>query len=140
LLERDRAGIGDLGDDVADLSYVTDDFAAERFCDQLFGNDAGGDPRHRLSSARPPTAAVVAKAVLLVVGVVGVPGPVLVLDVRVVLALLVGVAHQNRDAGAGGAPLENASQDFGLVLFFALRDDVTLTGAAAHQVDAQIVL
>jgi hypothetical protein len=66
--------------------------------------------------------------------------PVLVLDIRVVFALLIGVAHQDGDAGAGGAALEDAGQNLRLVRLFALRDDVTLTRTAPAEIDAQIVL
>jgi hypothetical protein len=51
-------------------------------------------------------AAVVALAVFVVVGVVGVGRAEQVLDRRVVLGLLVGVANQQADRGAGGAAFE----------------------------------
>ena len=58
------------------------------------------DPHRGFARRLPTAAAVVADAVLLPVGEVGVSGPELVLDVSVVLRALVFVAHQEADGGA----------------------------------------
>ena len=57
-----------------------------------------------LARAAAATAARIADAVLLPVGVVGVAGAELLGDLAVVLAARIGVAHQQRDRRAGGAP------------------------------------
>ena len=63
---------------------------------------AGRDPRRGLARRCAAAAAIVAHAVLDVVGVVGVARPVLVLDVGIVLGALVDILDQQRDRRAGG--------------------------------------
>src|SRR5205823_5072346 len=91
------------------------------------------------AGARTAAAAVVAQAVLGIEGEVGVAGAILVLDVRVVLAVLIGVAKQDADRGAVGLALEDARPDLGNVLLLALRDDLRLAGAAPPQIGQQVV-
>ena len=74
LLEGDEGRVLDVRHDVANLLHVRDDAPAEGLGDELLRDDARRDPRGRLSSARAATAAVVAKPVLRVEGVVGMPG------------------------------------------------------------------
>src|SRR5690606_18087413 len=86
----------------------------------------GGNAHRRLAGRRAPAAAVIADAVLLVVGVVGVSRPELVLDVPVVLRALVDIVDDERDRRARRdlAPIlagENARQDLDLVRLPALR-------------------
>src|SRR5207248_2964423 len=83
--------------------------------------------------------AVVAEAVPGVEGVVGVAGAVLVLDVAVVLAALVGVAEQDADRRAVGATLEDARPNLRLVVLAALRDDLRLPRAPPAQVGQQVL-
>src|SRR6478752_6400902 len=89
--------------------------------------------------ARTTSTPVVTEPVLGVVSVVGVSGSVLVLDRGVVLASLILVANQNREARAGGAPFEHAAQNLRGVGFLPLGDQTTLAGLAAVEVDQQIL-
>ena len=70
--------------------------------EDLARDGAGRDARRGLARRRAPAAAIVADAVLDVVGVVGVAGPVLVRDLGIVLRALVDVLDQERDRRAGG--------------------------------------
>jgi len=99
------------------------DFASDR----TGGNTRGGFAR-RLAAA----AAIVANAVFGVVGVIGVPRPVLVLDVGIVLGALVDVVDHERD-GRPGRDLfagrfidEHAGEDFHLVRLAPLRGETRL--------------
>src|SRR5690606_24413072 len=80
-----------------------------------------------------------AAAVLVVVGVVGVGRAEQVLDGRVVLGLLVGVADQEADRATGGLALEHAGEDFHLVRFLALGGVAAGARLAAIQVALQVV-
>ena len=59
------------------------------------------DARRRLARRRAPAAAIVADAVFRVVGVVGMAGTVLVLDVAVVLRALIDIVDQHADRRSG---------------------------------------
>jgi hypothetical protein len=71
--------------------------------------------------------------------VIGVTGPVLVLDVGVVAALLIRVANQDRDAGPGRDSVEHAGQDLGSVGLVALGHESALTGTAPAEVERQVL-
>src|SRR5690606_25924119 len=81
--KRHLTRIVDLRDNLPHLADVTDDAPPERGGDELLGDRAGGDAGHRFAGAGAASAAVVAVAVLGVEREVGVPGPVLVLDVGI---------------------------------------------------------
>src|SRR5205807_7341578 len=68
--------------------------------------------------------------VFLEVGVVGVDGAELVVDVRVVARALVDVVDVQRDRRAGGDALEHAGQDADGVGFLALGDETRLARPA----------
>ena len=138
LFEGDRRRVGDVGDDLADLFDVAEDADAGAG-EQFLGDGPGGDAGNRLAGAGPAAAAVVAVAVLRVERVVGVAGPVLVGNVRVVAAALVGVAEEDADGGAVGLALEDARPDFRGVVFLPLRRQLRLARLAALQVRDQIV-
>src|SRR6185437_11720122 len=61
----------------------------------------GADPRRRLTRRSPSAAAVIVDAVLDVVGVAGVPGTILVLDVGVVPRALVDIFDHQHDRRTG---------------------------------------
>jgi hypothetical protein len=61
-----------------------------------------------------------------------------VLDRRVVLGLLVGVADQQADRAAGGAAFEHAGEDFHLVGFLALGGVPAGAGLAPVEVVLQV--
>ena len=95
---------------------------------------ACGHAHRRLARRLPAAAAVVADAVLLPVGVVGVPGTERVGDARVILAALILVADQERDRRAGRPALEHAGQDLDGVGLAALRHVARRAGLAAVEV------
>ena len=74
------------------------------------------------------------------VGEIGVAGPVLVLDLGIVLGALVGVLDQQRDRRAGGLEpsvalvLEDAREDVDRVVLAALRGEARLAGLAAIEI------
>ncbi len=103
--------------------------------DHLARHRAGGDACCRLARRRAAAAAEVAHAVLLPVGVVGVAGAELVLDVAVVLGALVDVADEERDRRAGGDRAavfvgKDARQDLDRVGLLALGGEARLPRAA----------
>src|SRR5690606_19373709 len=81
-------------------------------------------------------ATIVADAVFVVVGVIRVGRTEQVLDGRVVLGLLVGIADQQTDRAAGGAPLEHAGEDLDLVRLLTLGG----VSAGARLAPVQILL
>src|SRR3546814_8256608 len=81
-------------DDGAYLLHVGDDARPAEDVEQALGDRPGADPGHRLARARPTATARIAPAVLRVVRVVGVPRPVELGDVVVVLALRIDVADE----------------------------------------------
>src|SRR5690606_1706224 len=74
-----------------------------------------------------PAAAIVADAVFLVIGIVGMAGSILVADIGIVLGALVGILDHQRDRRAGRARpvralvLEHARENFHFVSLAALR-------------------
>src|SRR5690606_7747754 len=88
---------------------------------------------------RSPTAPRIAEAVLVPVGVVGVAGAELALDGAIVLAAVVGVAHQQRQRRAGGDALVHAAQDLALVRLAPRRGMAGLAGGASRQVVGEVV-
>src|SRR5690606_22741489 len=100
---------------------------------------AGGHPHRRLARRAAATAARVADAVLLPVGVVGVPGPELLRDGGVILAAGIGVADQQGDRRAGGAALVDAAEDVHLVGLAPLRGVAAAAGGAPGQVVGEVV-
>ena len=68
----------------------------------------------------PPAASIITETVLLLIGVVGVPGPKSVLNLFVVARALVFVFYEQSDGRTGGLAFEYAGQDFHSVGFFAL--------------------
>src|SRR5262249_2344069 len=138
LLQRHLRRVGNLGDDAADLLDVAEH--AHALCgEQLLGDGGGGHAAERLARAGAAAAAVVAKAVLGGEGVIRVARPVLVLDVTVVAAALVGVLEQNADGRAIRLALEDTRPDLRQIRLVALRDDLRLPGAAAAQVGEEVV-
>ena len=76
----------------------------------------------------------------MVVGVVGMGRAEQVLDRRVVLGLLVGVANQQADGATGGLALEHAGEDFHLIGFLALSGVAAGTRLAPIQIALQVGL
>ena len=130
--------VGDVGDHAADLLDVAEDADAVAG-EQLLGDGAGGDAADRLAGARAAAAAIVAEAVLGVEGEVGVAGAVLVLDVAVVGAALIGVAEEMPMDVPSVLPSKTPDQISGSVVLVALRDELRLPRPAAAQIGQQIV-
>ena len=87
-----------------------------------------------------PAAAIVADAVLVPIGVVGMAGTEGIDDAAVILAALVLVADDEADGCAGGLAFEHAGQDFDSVGFLALRNVARSAGLASVQLYLQIGL
>jgi hypothetical protein len=105
-------------------AHARHDFARDR---------AGSHARRGLARGLTAAAAMVADAVFGVVGVIGVAGPVLVLDVGVILRTLIDIVDDKRNGGARRDLFaarfvdEHAGEDFHLVRFAALRGEARLT-------------
>src|SRR5690606_35266734 len=104
----------------------------------FLGNRTGGDAHGRLARRAAATAAVVAQAILVVIAVVGVGRAELILDRRIVLGLLVGIADQQADRAAGGAALEDPGKNLDFVGFLALSGMPAGAGLAPVEVTLQI--
>ena len=76
---------------------------------------------------------MVADAVLLLVGEVGMRGTIDVPHLLVVLAVLVGVADEEADGRARRSAFEDAAQQLHLVGFLAGRSEMALAGLATGQ-------
>ena len=105
---------------------------------ELPGDGPGGHAHGRLAGAGPAATAPVPNAVFLVVGDVRVAGPELVLDVRIILAALVGVADQQRNRAARGLALEHAGENLHPVGLAPLRGVAALAGPAPIQVGLDV--
>ena len=102
----------------------------------LAGERAGRDPCRRFARRGAAAAAMVAKAVFHLVGVVGMARPILPGDVAIVLGALVDILDHHRDRRAGRdhrlAVLvhDEAGQHAHLVRLAALRHEARLAGPA----------
>ena len=83
-------------------------FYSETFFEVFPGDGTGRDAHCRLASRGTPTAAIIANAILLLIGVIGMTGAKLVLDGAVVLGALVLVFHNEANWRAGRFALEHA--------------------------------
>src|SRR5580704_9507343 len=124
----------------ADLAQVSVDAHAEAARQVTPRDRTRRGAHHRLARARASAAAIVAYAVLLLVGVVGMPGAEAVLDLLVVARPRVGVLDHEPDGRAGGASFEHAGEDAHLVALAALADEVRGAGAPAVDVLLQVRL
>ena len=112
----------------------------------LARDGAGGDPHRGLARRRAPAAAIVAQAVLGLIGEVGVARAKLVLDVGIVLRALVGVLDQERNRRArrhlraGLRMRHHAGQDLHRVRLLPLRGEARLAGPAAIEVALDVGL
>ena len=89
------------------------------------------DPPRADTGRRAPTATMVADAVFLLIGVVGVRGTEHVAHILVVLRMLVGVAHDEADGTARRLALEDPAEQFHLIGFLSRRRDLALSGTTA---------
>src|SRR6185437_6581711 len=111
------------------LAHLHQRPANEHAADHLAGDRAGYDARGRLARRRAPAAAIVANAVLRLVGVIGVARAVLVLDVAIVLRSLIDIVDEDadrrsgRDLTAGLFIDHNAGENASLVRLAPLRGE-----------------
>src|SRR5262249_22976857 len=110
-----------------------DQRAAHRHAGHDFArNRTGGNTRGSFARRLAAAAAIIANAVFGVVGVIGVPRPVLVLDVGIVLGARVDVVDHERNGRPGRDLLarrfidEHAGEDFDLVRLAPLRGEARL--------------
>ena len=83
---------------------------------------------------------MIAKAVLLLIGVVGVARAEAILELLVVARARIGVLDQQADRRAGGAPFEHAREDAHRIALATLADEVRSAGAAPIDIALQIRL
>src|SRR6476659_50310 len=90
------------------------------FAQPFAGDCAGSHSYCGLTCGLPPTATIIANAVLLPIGIVGMAWPKRIANVAVVLAAGVDVADQQRDRRAGGSALEHAGENLNGIGFLTL--------------------
>src|SRR5262249_9788375 len=97
---------------------------------------AGGNPHRGLAGGLAAAAAIVAHAILYVIGVIGMSGPILILDVGIVPAALIDIVDHERNRRAGRHLLarrfvdDDAGEDFHRVRFLPLGREARLTWTA----------
>lgn len=106
--------------------------------EDFFGDGGSGDAADRFAGGGTSAALPVTGAILGVVGVVGVGGPVYFGHLVVGFGTVVLVANEDGDGGAEGFSFEGAGEDFALVGFVAGGGDFGLAGAAAVEFDLEI--
>lgn len=121
-----------------DLGNVGGNFRAEFFFQPFFSDCSGGNTYGGFAGGTSTTAAVVACAVFVPVGVIGVSGTEAGGDIAIVFAALVGITDQEGDGGAGGFAFEYSGEDFDLVGFAALGNVAAGAGFAAVKVKLDI--
>src|SRR5207253_2275944 len=99
----------------------------------LLRHRAGRHAPDRLAGAGAAPALPVADAVFGLVRVVGVAGPVLILEVCVGGGPRIGIPDQDRDRTAERLPLEDAGEDLALILLLPRRRDPALPRPPAVQ-------
>src|SRR5690606_54037 len=78
------------------------------------GDAAGGDAHRGFARGGAPAAAIIADAVLRLIGEVGMAGAVLLGDFRIILGALIDILDDEADRRAGGHAFEHAGDDFDL--------------------------
>ncbi|AEM42160.1 hypothetical protein KVU_2321 [Ketogulonicigenium vulgare WSH-001] len=118
----------------AHLHHITGDFDLRcQRLQHLAGDTASGDARRSLARGRASTTAIIADAVFLVIGDIGVTGTKALGDIAIIFRALVGVADQQLDRGAGGLALEHAGQDLDRIGLLPLGGVAVLAGFALVQ-------
>src|SRR5690606_16249387 len=106
---------------VAHLGQTAADNDAEFLLEIFFGNRPCRHAHRGFTRGRTSAAAIVAKAIFLFVGIVGVARTEDVFNRAVVLGALIGVFNQQTNAGPGGTAFKNAGENFDLVRLATLR-------------------
>ena len=86
---------------------------------------------HGFAGRTASATAMVANAVFALVGEIGVGGSEDVAQVVVVGGMVLGVAHEKSDGGAGGASFKDAGEEFDLIGFAAWGGEAALSRSAA---------
>ena len=93
----------------------------------------------RFTRRRAPAAAMVANAVLLPIGVVGMAGAERIDQIAVIPAACIFVADEQRDRRAGGLAFKDTGEDFDGIGFLPLRHVAGGAGLAAIEILLDIV-
>src|ERR1700733_9067174 len=101
---------------------------------------AGGRAHDRFAGRGASAAAVVAHAVFVLVGIVGVTGAEAVADLLVVARARIGVLDEDADRSAGRVPFKHPREDAHRIALTALADEVRGAGTAAIDVGLHIRL
>ncbi|RMM20765.1 Alpha/beta hydrolase protein [Pseudomonas syringae pv. aptata] len=124
--------------DRAQLAHVAanDDALA---CQILLGNGPRSHTHGGFPCRTASATAVVADAVLVVIGVIGVGRAEQVFDRRIVLGFLIGVADQQADGGAGGLALEDPRENLDFIGLLTLRGVAAGARLAPVEVALQVL-
>src|SRR5207245_8177714 len=122
----------------ADLLHITENNYA-LLCEQLLGHRPCRDTPQCLARARPAAAAIIAKAIFRVKCEISMAGAILILDVAIILAALIGVMKENADGRAVGFALKDAGPDLRHIFFLALRNDLRLARPPPSQVRHKMI-
>ena len=116
---------------VVDALHPGDHFGAVGLGQELFGDSPGSYSADGFAGRSPAAAAAGLYAVLRLVGGIGVGGTEGHFHFPVVLRSLILVAHHHRDRCAEGHAIEQATENFDLVILLAGGGDLALAWLAA---------
>src|SRR4029077_7377080 len=124
----------------ANLAHVDLDAYLHPLREASAGHGTGGDAHHGLARRGTAATEMVAMAVLVRVGVIGVARAEAIDEPVVVTRARVGVLDQQADRRAGGAPRVHAREDAHCVSLASLADEVGSSGTTAINVALQVGL
>ena len=124
--------------DGSQLRQISMDADALPLAQVLARDGARGHAHDGLARRGTPAAAIVAKAVFLLVRIVGMPGAKAVLDLLVVARTLIFVCNHERDRRTRGLAFEYARQDAHRIGLVALTGKFRGSGAAAIDIELQV--
>jgi len=119
-------------DDVTYLLRIGLD-ADAKLAKSKLGKGTTHDAADSLAGGTASTAPIITDAVLPLVGEVSVRGTEHVAHILVILAVLVGIAHQETDGATSRLALEDATEELYFVLLLAGSSEFTLPGLASGQ-------
>ena len=126
-----------LRDEFADLSGKREDldFVSRQ---KFFSDGSGGHTAYGFAGTGASAPSIVAEAVFLVVGEIGVTGSVQVFDQFVFGGIGVAVFDHHRQGCAGGFAVEDAGQESYLIRLLAGGGDFALSGPSAVEFDLNV--
>ena len=128
-----------LRDQIAELGGPSNDLHAGA-SQQQPGDRAACHPPDRLACAGAPAATMIAEAIFDIPAIIGVAGPVQILDIVVVRGFGIGVHHQHADRRTSGAALEDTRENLHLIRLLASRRNLALADSPAIQFTLDILL